>query len=66
MYYRETMYMWPIGVPEWWEVKDVKFECRLIGTFANNKIRVGYRIPFKFEDIMPNSTYTVSNHDNAR
>ena len=45
------MYMWPIGVPEWWEIKSVKFECRLIGNFANNKIRVGYRIPFQFEDL---------------
>lgn len=56
------MYMWPVGMATWMEVKTVNFECRLIGDFANHKIRVGYRIPFEFEDLEPNSTYEVSDY----
>ena len=66
LYYKETMYMWPVGMASWMEVKTVKFECRLVGDFANHKIRVGYRIPFAFEDLQADSSYEVSDYEAAK
>lgn len=64
VYYKESMYWWPIGYNSWMEEKHTDFNCKIMD-FISSYIRIQHYIPFQHMEEEVNSYFVNTDPETA-